>query len=458
MRFSRRELLAGAACLLASPAGADILLLGAGKPPSSAPAWVTSAFPGVAVPTAVFQFDQDRYWSAALGEGAFSTYFSVTRASAGFVQSSAGALTSIASNLPRRSNLGLLVEQSRSNQQLHTEDFTNAAWTKTSLGATANTQVAPDGTTTADTATAAAGASAHFLTQATALNTGTTCIMSVFAKMGTHRYLQLTGGGALFSSGGYANFDLQSGVVSATGGGITAGIEAFTNGWYRCWITDTTTASTTSNATVISLVPASTSVRLESWSAVGTETVHLWGGSLEAVSGAAVPLSYIPSTATPGSRAADVVPFSTMAWYTDGPGTTLSQVRVPLIPAAANKYAYAITNGTTNIRHSSVLIAATNARQGVINNSGVFTLLDSTGGIPAFGASSRQVLAYSNGSTAFQATGGVLATSANAFPSGFTEGHIGSILGANVFLDTYISQLAYWNSRLSNADVGTLVA
>ena len=49
--------------------------------------------------------------------------------------------------------LGLLIEESKTNLLTYSEEFNNGAWSKSSLGFTANNVVSPDGNTTADTPT-----------------------------------------------------------------------------------------------------------------------------------------------------------------------------------------------------------------------------------------------------------------------------------------------------------------
>jgi hypothetical protein len=94
----------------------------------------------------------------------------------------------------------------------------------------------------------------------------------------------------------YANFDVTSGsgATGTIGSAATASIIDVGNGWFRCVIT---TSSATAGATVqFALITASTSARGESWTALGTETVFLWGAQLEQRSAVT---AYTPTTTQP---------------------------------------------------------------------------------------------------------------------------------------------------------------
>ena len=176
------------------------------------------------------------------------------------------------------------------NLLVRSQEFNDAAWNKSNVTVTANTTVAPDSTTTADTATASAGNSQHDAgLQGITVLSGFAYTVSVFAKAGTNNFIQfcVNGDGAPF-----ANFDLSTGVVGTSSTG-TSSIVASTNGFYRCVFTYTTTSATA--YPIIDIVPLSNSVRRPTWNAAGTETVILWGAQLELGSTAN---TYIPTTTT----------------------------------------------------------------------------------------------------------------------------------------------------------------
>ena len=133
------------------------------------------------------------------------------------------------------------------NHLAYTEEFDNAWWGKARTNITAtNTEVAPDGTTSAETiqqdlANTASGA--VFRNSLSGLTAGVNTF-SVFAKYKTgsnitHIYLQdfsMTGGGVLNKT----YFNIQNGTVGTTDPQHTATITNVGNGWYRCSTTFTT--------------------------------------------------------------------------------------------------------------------------------------------------------------------------------------------------------------------------
>jgi len=166
-----------------------------------------------------------------------------------------------------------------------TQELDNAAWTKTSVTITANSTVAPDSTSTADTVTAVAAASIHTVfVAATNLAGATQWTASIYAKAGTHGFMQI-----LHASNPdyFANFNLTTGVVGTKGVGVpTSTITPVGDGWYRCSMTFTPAAASTIRFNVVSSASA---VYNESWTPAGTETFFLWGAQAEI---AAAPTSY----------------------------------------------------------------------------------------------------------------------------------------------------------------------
>jgi hypothetical protein len=169
---------------------------------------------------------------------------------------------------------GVTTAKAEENLLLQSQDFTNAVWTKQAASATENTEVAPDGTTTAETITLPVGGGSHAVLQSYPALTGGR-VASIFAKSGTHDYIQLSFNG---DATPFANFDLDTGVVGTTGSNQTASIVSVGNGWYRCIMY---TSSTTATNFYLQVVDSSSSARQQNWTALGTETVYLWGAQLE---------------------------------------------------------------------------------------------------------------------------------------------------------------------------------
>lgn len=183
---------------------------------------------------------------------------------------------------------GVTTAKAEENLFYQSQDFTNATYWATntaSVSYTANTTVAPDGTTTADTMTASAGTGTRFGsgTGIYGITSGLVYTASLFVRAGTNTVVQLLFPTGQFGANAYANFDLSAGTVGSVGASATATISSAGGTWYRCSITATATASSTGSIGVGFAFTGnnSSAARLPSITAVGTETLILWGAQLE---------------------------------------------------------------------------------------------------------------------------------------------------------------------------------
>jgi len=165
--------------------------------------------------------------------------------------------------------LGALDEQAATNLILQSEDFTDAAWTTSNASASANAAEAPDGTDTADSITATAGAG--YISQSVATSASTDYTGSVFIKRN----------GSSDVAGRLVLYDVSSGAeLAATA--FTA-----TSKWQRITVSAATIAGGLSTALRIEIT-------------TNGESVFAWGAQVEQWEAAS---SYIPTTSATATRA-----------------------------------------------------------------------------------------------------------------------------------------------------------
>ena len=246
-----------------------------------------------------------------------------SRASSATFLGSNGLLQTAANNIPRieydaaGAVKGLLIEEARTNLLNYSNDFTNAAWSKTNLTVTANQATGPDGTVSATevgiTSIPQNSYGIHF-------STSTTGTLSYFAKQNTERFFLIVRGA--YTSGDYAIFDLSNGTVSRspTYSGSSAEMVPMGNGWYRCVLQS-------AQASTVSAFSVSGSGTDNTTSTAGT--VYLYGAQLEVAS---FPTSYIPTTGAAATRARDIaeIPMSAFG-YNNDKGSLVIDVLTPVV-------------------------------------------------------------------------------------------------------------------------------
>jgi hypothetical protein len=201
---------------------------------------------------------------------------------------------------------GKTVAKAEENLLIRSQEFDNASWLKTNVTVTANTEVAPDGTTTADTIADNSTSGTHRATQLVSINANTTYAVSCFVKAGTgsFAYLSVTDSGAnqrYFA----ADFDLSTGAVRISGAGTSgtlslASITEFPSGsgWYRCVIVGQIAVVSSTTRIVLGVSSGSDSFTIDGFvDYAGTgSTIIAWGAQLEQRSSVT---AYTPTTTQP---------------------------------------------------------------------------------------------------------------------------------------------------------------
>ncbi len=253
---------------------------------------------------------------------AFADLINFSRSSVASYFNAAGLLVQAAVNEPRFDYdpatllpLGLLLEPQRQNTFTYSQDFGNAAWTKTRSTVTVG-QTAPDGTSTAYTVTVSdAGGSNYLYRQNIAWTAGITYSLSLYAKAGNQPIVYLQMLPTAFGGTNQVNFDLTGNgsfvVVGGGSAGTVARIEKLANGWFKLSMTATCTVTQPAGNWIVFSQP----VTLNS-------SYIAWGAQMEIGYGAT---SYIPTTAAAVIRNIDTAYCDTSAWLRNGEGTLYTE-------------------------------------------------------------------------------------------------------------------------------------
>jgi hypothetical protein len=385
-------------------------------------------------------FRNGRYFDSSTANPQVATNFlSCSRASIGYAKNSNGALTQFASNALRITDLGLLVEDARTNICQFSQDITQAAVWGSILNATptGDTTVAPDGTTTGDSIISTASAGEHYVRQAigTALASGL-ATWSVYLKPNGYNYGIILAYDPTAGNYVYANFDLVNAVTSGTStGGTPTGVvtraEAMANGWVRCSVTMNTTA----NAPIIGLQLSNSVTTTPSFTADGVSGMYAWGAQVEQ---GAFPSSYIPTTGAAATRAAENI-------------TTAGSLQTAINAATGSLVAQTDNGGGAGFAANIVDSNGTNL---LGFNSSNNALASMVGTLATANTANRITqdklgIAWSGAGRSLVLNGGTVATDANAQTPSATQ-HIGSS-GTATFAYAYVERLTSWNTKLADA-------
>ena len=340
---------------------------------------------------------------------------------------------------------GLLIEEQRTNLLTYSQQFEDAFWVKTAAAVSANTTVAPDGTTTADTLTEdATAATAHrvFTTVTVAASAHTA---SIYVKAGTRSwfYIRLTDSGAVQR---YAYFNLGTGTLGTVETNLTASITNAGNGWYRCSATVNVAAT---SLPVIFAITTGDNVQI--YNGNGTGSLFYWGAQLEA---GAFATSYIPTVASTVTRSADVATMTGTnfsSWYNQSEGTFIADTSST---AASARSLTASAGAVANQLYLQSAVATSIA----FNVFTASAFVAQLGSLPA-SALKKVAGAYKVNDFAASVDGGTVDTDTSGALATYSQLNLGAnALGTGAFLNGHIRQIAYYNTRLSNTQLQTLTA
>jgi len=333
-------------------------------------------------------------------------------------------------------SLGLLVEESRTNNVEYSNDFSNAYWTKKDLTIITNDAIAPDGTNTAQKLIPNTTATNHTFSRFQI--TVNSCRVSVYVKYAGWRYLCFLSN---INAGVYGVYDLLNGTASS--GEITS----VGNGWYR--IVSTQYPGSGANTWTVSFTNTfSTDYYTQNtWpsgqgvvaTGDGVAGVHMWGFQSE---NGAFATSIIPtnsgSSVTRSADIASITGINFSSFYNQSEGTWFID------------FANDAAKHTTGF--DGVLSLDTNTPR--IIGSSIIGFGDATNISPV---SARQKVGLAYGTTEGRSFNGTISSGSGGVSSR-TQVKIGTgaVTASNYELSTTISRLTYYPKRLPNYQLQAL--
>ena len=343
-------------------------------------------------------------------------------------------------------SLGLLIEQSSTNLQTYSQDFSNAGWAKTNITVTSGADIAPDGTQTFQKLVESTATGLHYVSgPQQVLSIGTAYTTSFYVKSAGRNYIAAAGDAALGSLGGFTGFDLTNGTVVSNGSGVTSSsIASVGNGVYRCSITATAT-NTVGDVSVVLRTTSGSGT--QSYTGDGYSGIYIWGAQLEAL---ALATSYIQTTSAQVTRAADVAQMTGTnfsSWYNNAQGTFFTEGAGTQSNAGATM---TVMNSTyTNYAISMFYSSAYYVLSYPSGNSMTFTA--------SSGINTKQSFAYTSTNIVGSLNGSVTQSIANASnPALATLLTIGNYFNFSIFYNGRIKKLAYYPQALTSAQLQSL--
>ena len=344
-------------------------------------------------------------------------------------------------------SLGLLVEEARTNLQLRSEEFDNTGtWSRTGLSTvTANSSVAPDGLTTADTLVEDASTGNHRVFATTSsLAASTSYSLSVYVKASTRTIVRVE---VRDSVGAFAAqaFNLITQAITSAGSG-TGAITALGDGWFRCTITGTSSVLGGLGTVLIYSMQVVGNATYTGTN--GTSAILLWGAQLEA---GAFPTSYIPTTTATVTRAADVASIGSSAfsgWYRQDEGTFYTENQ--LLPgnlAAGFPGVFSVNNGSGTNQIMVYWLNSTSP-QLYVRESGTITA--GVNGVVIAGSLARIAGRYATNDAAISANGSTVQSDTSVVLPTPDRLQIGAQAGS-ALNSGHIRRLSFWPTRLPNS-------
>jgi hypothetical protein len=411
-------------------------------PRLTTPVWTPLA--GAAID---LDFQRRRYYSSSsLADIAPTSVLSISRASIGYAKTAAGTLTSFGTGTLRITDLGLLIEDARTN-------ILNQSVAPDNLGSWTNYQctltsgfAAPDGTTTGYSMVENGVNDQHQLLNIPSITSGTSrpFTVSCYLKQKSNNRLIRVSHTDQAGNGYTFDIDLSWNVtVTAVGSGASNPsytLTALGNGWYYFTAAVTCLTTSTNQRIQLFLMNAANTISYAGDSASG---IYVWGFQIEE---AAFASSYIPTTTTSATRALDGITLAgnalTIANGSDfsmiAQMNTLAATYRPFLGGGGSALSTVATNGTLqDVQGISQLTSV---------NLSLAPSTDKAG--RSLSSSVNRSIVLNGGSVVTAADGNTQSGAIN----------FGSHANATNTMNGYMTRFTFWNSKLADATLQALTA
>ena len=337
-----------------------------------------------------------------------------------------------------------LIQYAPHNLLTYSEQFDNAAWTKTNATVSANVTIAPDGTLTADK-----------LEPATTASTSIYQSVIIAASSYTGSVYVKKGSGASDANRFYLRdsttsttllqvaIDYDTLVITYVIGSTGASVQNVGNGWLR--VSLTITSSLTIGNTL------RYGVCFVGNNETAGEFAYAWGAQLEA---GAFSTSYIPTTSATVTRAADsasMVGSNFSSWYNQSEGTIYAAVS--FTNTSSFNTVYSITDGTSSNVIRTIQWNNGTDRPLIITTAGLGQTAYSTSGLIG-NVKYCAAFALNNANYAKNGILGVDDTLVT-LPA-VNQLTLGNTTGGALYLNGWLQSIKYYPKRLPNADLQRL--
>ncbi len=356
------------------------------------------------------------------------------------------------------SPLGYLVEEVRTNNCLSSADQSNATnWSALNSSIAGNAAVSPDGTAAAAQVAESAANAEHGVVQQTLTTTASPFTVSVYAKQyGTTRpWFRVRMDDGTASNGAQANFNLGTGALGQAAAKVgtyvtpSSSVTALGNGWYRCQLTVTPSAVSTTRIIFYSMDSDYSTASFSGNTGHAGDTAagfFSWGAQVESGAFAA---SYIPTLTTSAARNSDVLTFSLAGNIANAAGALAAEFQ-PAFYITALDLRRVVGEG--NIAGAAALIQVQSGLNGQISYyDGVNINASGMGS----GSGVQKGVTLWSGLSAKCAVNGAVG-SPGTYGGAFLTSSIGVGIGGNLPMNGTIRNVRAWQRALTDSQVTAL--